>query len=55
MNYTIGIDFGSEYSRISVYKDTMVEIIVNDLGKRKTPSYISFTENEILLGDYAKN
>lgn len=53
----IGIDLGTTYSCAGVWfeKKNRVEIIPNEQGNKTTPSFIAFTDSELLVGEGAKN
>ena len=45
----IGIDLGTTYSCLEIYKNGLVDIIPNELGNRIAPSVLAFTDKERLF------
>lgn len=50
----IGIDLGTTFSRVALWRDGDVLIIPNDRGKLATPSVIAFTDQHVLIGEAAQ-
>ncbi|KAJ3704541.1 hypothetical protein LUZ61_008246 [Rhynchospora tenuis] len=49
--YAIGIDFGTTYSCVAVWRHNGVKIIENEYGSRATSSCVAFTDTGRLIGD----
>uniref|UniRef100_A0A0D9Z5C9 Heat shock cognate 70 kDa protein n=1 Tax=Oryza glumipatula TaxID=40148 RepID=A0A0D9Z5C9_9ORYZ len=51
----VGIDLGTTYSCVAVWRRGRVEVIPNDQGNLTTPSCVAFTDSWRLIGDAALN
>lgn len=50
----VGIDLGTTFSRVALWRDGDVVIIPNDRGKLATPSCVAFTDSHVLIGEAAQ-
>ena len=55
MGLGIGIDLGTSYSSVGVFRDNRFEVIPNEDGDLTTPSFVAFTETVLLIGNSARN
>jgi heat shock protein 4 len=49
----VGIDFGSESSKVAVARRKAIDVLQNEVGNRKTASYVGFSDRQRLIGDEA--
>uniref|UniRef100_A0A182X6J3 UDENN domain-containing protein n=1 Tax=Anopheles quadriannulatus TaxID=34691 RepID=A0A182X6J3_ANOQN len=49
----IGIDFGTSFSSVGIYRNGKFEIIANECGNHRIPSVVAFTEKGRLVGEEA--
>ncbi|CDW91663.1 UNKNOWN [Stylonychia lemnae] len=54
-NYAIGIDLGISYCRACLFDGEKFMMIPNEINEIATPSYISFTETGVLVGQKGKD
>ncbi|XP_062553267.1 protein DENND6A [Armigeres subalbatus] len=49
----IGIDFGTSFSSVGIYRRGRFEIVANDAGNHRIPSCVAFTDKARLVGEDA--
>ena len=54
MSKIVGIDLGTGFSCVAVVEGGQPKVIINSEGKTTTPSVISFTKDEIKVGESAR-
>lgn len=47
----IGVDFGTQYSTLAITRNHGVDIISNEVSKRETATYVSYTDQDRFIGE----
>ena len=55
INNCVGIDLGTTFSAVGVFRHGRVDVIANEMGARTTASVVAFTDEERLIGPAAQN
>ena len=50
----IGIDLGTTYFRVGIYRNKHFDVICNEEGKRQTPCFVALVGDRWIVGDAAK-
>ena len=50
----IGIDIGTTYCCVGLWDKVEKSFKKNEFGEKRTPCFVSFTDNSIIIGDCAK-
>ena len=51
----IGIDLGTTFSCVAVWEESHPVIIANNMGNRTTPSWVSFQDENVYVGEAARS
>jgi heat shock protein 5 len=54
-NEVIGIDFGTTYSCVGLYKNNKSEIVKNEIGNNTTPSIVYIDKDNNFVGEKARS
>jgi len=54
MNKIIGIDLGTSNSCVAIVQEKITKVLENPFGNRTTPSIVAFKNDEIIIGEIAK-
>ena len=55
MVFGIGIDLGTSYSSVGIFRNDRFELVPNEEGGLSTPSMVAFTDTGQLIGNAAKS
>lgn len=55
MEPVAGMNLGTTFLCVSVWRNGKAEVVRNKSGNRTTPSYVSFTKDEVLIGETAQD
>ena len=51
----VGIDLGTTFSCVAMWENSRAVVIANNMGNRTTPSWVSFQEQDVFVGEAARS